>query len=215
MFFSFSGTGLAAVFINISVENFAGWKYSLTFKIIQTSYFAGCLVYIFFNLALVLSSVYIVTKFAPAAAGSGIPEIKGYLNGKFIHFELYLLSLAKVFFFFPSSCGVIYFDRFQIFGKSAGIDTHGILLFRTLIGKVCYYTYSWYLYWPHECGLLKVITCSFLLDIWKHRFSWWWSSPWKRRSTCTYWCLHCFFAWTSKYCNEDVLLNSKVHVFLL
>ncbi|KAI5381259.1 hypothetical protein KIW84_UN0879 [Lathyrus oleraceus] len=42
------------------------------------------------------SSVCIIT-FSPAAAGSGIPEIKGYLNG---------------------------------------VDTHGILLFRTLIGKV-------------------------------------------------------------------------------
>ncbi|KAL2530482.1 Chloride channel protein CLC-d [Forsythia ovata] len=91
------GTGLAAVFINISVENFAGWKYSLTFNIIQKSYLAGFLVYMLINLALVLSSVYIITNFAPAAAGSGIPEIKGYLNG---------------------------------------IDTHGILLFRTLIGKI-------------------------------------------------------------------------------
>nr|GMD60193.1 chloride channel protein CLC-D [Ipomoea batatas] len=91
------GTGLAAVFINISVENFAGWKYSLTFQIIQKSYFAGFLVYTLINVALVLSSVYIVTHFAPAAAGSGIPEIKGYLNG---------------------------------------IDMHGILLFRTLIGKI-------------------------------------------------------------------------------
>ncbi|CAI9118521.1 OLC1v1020104C1 [Oldenlandia corymbosa var. corymbosa] len=91
------GTGFAAVFINISVENFAGWKYSLTFSIIQKSYFAGFVVYILFNLALVLSSVYIITHFAPAAAGSGIPEIKGYLNG---------------------------------------IDTRGILLFRTLIGKI-------------------------------------------------------------------------------
>ncbi|KAL0367450.1 UNVERIFIED_CONTAM: Chloride channel protein CLC-d [Sesamum radiatum] len=45
------------------------------------------------NLALVLSSAWIITQFAPAAAGSGIPEIKG-------------------------------------------IDTHGILLFRTLIGKI-------------------------------------------------------------------------------
>ncbi|KAK6146080.1 hypothetical protein DH2020_019949 [Rehmannia glutinosa] len=87
------GTALAAVFINISVENFAGWKYSLTFNIIQKSYFAGFLVYMFINLALVLSSVYIITQFAPAAAGSGIPEIKG-------------------------------------------IDTHGILLFRTLVGKI-------------------------------------------------------------------------------
>ncbi|XP_062108383.1 chloride channel protein CLC-d isoform X2 [Humulus lupulus] len=55
------------------------------------------MVYILINLALVLSSVCIITQFAPAAAGSGIPEIKGYLNG---------------------------------------VDTHGILLFRTLIGKI-------------------------------------------------------------------------------
>lgn len=91
------GTGLAAIFINISVENFAGWKFALTFAIIQKSYLAGLLVYLLFNLALVFSSVYIITHFAPAAAGSGIPEIKGYLNG---------------------------------------IDVHGILLFRTLVGKI-------------------------------------------------------------------------------
>ncbi|CAM8918267.1 unnamed protein product [Rhodiola kirilowii] len=90
-------TGFAAVFINISVENFAGWKFELTFSIIQKSYFAGFIVYVLINLALVYSSVYIVTHFAPAAAGSGIPEIKGYLNG---------------------------------------VDAHGILLFRTLIGKI-------------------------------------------------------------------------------
>ena len=75
------GTGFAAVLINISVENFAGWKYSWTFTIIQKSYVAGFIVYASINLALVFSSVYIVTQFAPAAAGSGIPEIKGYLNG--------------------------------------------------------------------------------------------------------------------------------------
>lgn len=83
LFIFLSGTGLAAVFINISVENFAGWKFALTFSIIQKSYLAGFLIYILINLALVLSSVYIITQFAPAAAGSGIPEIKGYLNGKF------------------------------------------------------------------------------------------------------------------------------------
>lgn len=77
-----AGTGLAAVFINISVENFAGWKYSVTFNIIQKSYVAGFIVYILINLVLVYSSVYIVTQFSPAAAGSGIPEIKGYLNGE-------------------------------------------------------------------------------------------------------------------------------------
>nr|KYP67354.1 Chloride channel protein CLC-d [Cajanus cajan] len=90
-------TGLAAVFINIAVENFAGWKFSVTFDIIQKSYIAGFVVYVLINLVLVYSSVYIITQFAPAAAGSGIPEIKGYLNG---------------------------------------VDIHGILLFRTLIGKI-------------------------------------------------------------------------------
>ena len=77
-----AGTGLAAVFINISVENFAGWKFSLTFSIIQKSYVAGFIIYVLINLVLVYSSVYIITHFAPAAAGSGIPEIKGYLNGE-------------------------------------------------------------------------------------------------------------------------------------
>ncbi|XP_077210288.1 chloride channel D isoform X3 [Tasmannia lanceolata] len=91
------GTGLSAIFINLAVENFAGWKFSATFSIIQHSYIAGFVVYTVINLSLVFSSVYIVTQFAPAAAGSGIPEIKGYLNG---------------------------------------IDTPGILLFRTLIGKI-------------------------------------------------------------------------------
>ncbi|XP_030548161.1 chloride channel protein CLC-d [Rhodamnia argentea] len=92
------GTGLAAVFINISVENFAGWKFHLTFQIIQKSYLAGFVIYVLFNLALVLSSVYIVTHFAPAAAGSGIPEIKGYLNGVDIHGTLFFRTLiGKIF----------------------------------------------------------------------------------------------------------------------
>lgn len=84
-----AGTGLAAVFINISVENFAGWKFSVTFNIIQKSYVAGFIVYILINLVLVCSSVYIVTEFAPAAAGSGIPEIKGYLNGEINYSECF------------------------------------------------------------------------------------------------------------------------------
>lgn len=113
------GTGYAAVFINISVENFAGWKFALTFSIIQKSYLAGFIVYVLINMVLVFSSVYIVTRFAPAAAGSGIPEIKGYLNG---------------------------------------IDTHGILLFRTLIGKV---------WWHFPGGALQYFSESQAIDVLK------------------------------------------------
>ncbi|XP_002974732.2 chloride channel protein CLC-d [Selaginella moellendorffii] len=91
------GTGLSAFAINVAVENFSGWKFLATFAIMRHSYLAGFVIYALFNVALVFSSVYIVTSFAPAAAGSGIPELKGYLNG---------------------------------------IDTPGILLFRTLVGKI-------------------------------------------------------------------------------
>eukprot|EP00850_Spirogloea_muscicola_P011972 SM000076S21793 [mRNA] locus=s76:235730:243321:- [translate_table: standard] len=94
---SCSSTALAAFFINVAVENLAGWKFTATFWLLRHSYAAAFIVYALFNVALVLSSVHIVTEYAPAAAGSGIPEIKGYLNG---------------------------------------IDTPGILLLRTLLGKI-------------------------------------------------------------------------------
>lgn len=79
-------------------------------------------------MCLVFSSVYIVTQFAPAAAGSGIPEIKGYLNGKpaFITASIFLS-----FFLFRWLC-------ILITCVIAGVDAHGILLFRTLVGKVLY-----------------------------------------------------------------------------
>ncbi|TKY56320.1 Chloride channel protein CLC-d [Spatholobus suberectus] len=67
-------TGLAALFINIAVENFAGWKFSVMFDIIQKSYISGFVVYVLINLVLVYSSVYIITQFAPAAAGSELRE---------------------------------------------------------------------------------------------------------------------------------------------
>ncbi|GAQ87178.1 chloride channel protein [Klebsormidium nitens] len=90
-------TGLAIWFINLSVENFAGFKFSVTFAAMRFSYFLSFLVYAAFNTTLVLMSAVVVCYYAPASAGSGIPEIKGYLNG---------------------------------------IDMPGILLARTLVGKV-------------------------------------------------------------------------------
>ncbi|GBG68869.1 hypothetical protein CBR_g3566 [Chara braunii] len=92
-----AATGFIAFLINVAVENLAGWKFTATFWVMQYSYILSFFVYVLCNGLLVFSSVVIVTYFAPMAAGSGIPEIKGYLNG---------------------------------------IDTPGILLFRTLVGKV-------------------------------------------------------------------------------
>ncbi|CAI5507756.1 unnamed protein product [Closterium sp. Naga37s-1] len=90
-------TGLAAFSINVAVEILAGWKFGATWWVMQRSHALAFVVYLAFNVLLVFSSSFIVTRFAPAAAGSGIPEIKGYLNG---------------------------------------IDMPGILLVRTLVGKM-------------------------------------------------------------------------------
>jgi chloride channel 7 len=57
-------------------------------------FFLGLIVYIAFNAALVFSSAFIVTQFAPAAAGSGIPEIKAYLNGT-SHLFVFFLFFFK------------------------------------------------------------------------------------------------------------------------
>ena len=79
------GTALVAFVINISVENLAGAKFSLTFGAIGAGggggYLAGYVVYTSVNCLLVSGAAYVVTTFAPAAAGSGIPEVKSYLNG--------------------------------------------------------------------------------------------------------------------------------------
>ncbi|KAJ0977234.1 hypothetical protein J5N97_012708 [Dioscorea zingiberensis] len=76
------GTGFVGFFNNLAVENIAG------FKLLQTSNlmlerrffeafvaFAGC------NLILAALAAALCAYIAPAAAGSGIPEVKAYLNG--------------------------------------------------------------------------------------------------------------------------------------
>ena len=91
------GTALVAFLINLSVENIAGIKFEWTFAAMSHTYFGAFLVYALLNCLLVFGSACIVTYYTPAAAGSGIPEVKSYLNG---------------------------------------VDLPGVLLFRTLIGKV-------------------------------------------------------------------------------
>uniref|UniRef100_A0A4W4H6I5 Chloride channel protein n=1 Tax=Electrophorus electricus TaxID=8005 RepID=A0A4W4H6I5_ELEEL len=79
-------TGLIACFIDIVVEKLAGVKYSVVKKNIEMFTEVGglsisLLLWVVLNSAFVMVGAIIVTCFEPIAAGSGIPQIKCYLNG--------------------------------------------------------------------------------------------------------------------------------------
>ncbi|CAL1384809.1 unnamed protein product [Linum trigynum] len=75
-------TGVVGFFNNLAVENIAGFKLMWTNSLmLQNNYylafgaFAGC------NAVLAVAAAALCAYGAPAAAGSGIPEVKAYLNG--------------------------------------------------------------------------------------------------------------------------------------
>ncbi|PPR86366.1 hypothetical protein GOBAR_AA34318 [Gossypium barbadense] len=67
---------------NLAVENIAGVKFVITSNMMLTGrYEMAFLVFFLSNLVLTLFAAIITTFISPAAAGSGIPEVKAYLNG--------------------------------------------------------------------------------------------------------------------------------------
>ncbi|CAM6118423.1 unnamed protein product [Calypogeia fissa] len=75
-------TALVGLGINVAVENIAGAKFVWTAKDIQENgYVWAFLGYAGINVSLVGFAAVLVVYIAPAAAGSGIPEVKAFLNG--------------------------------------------------------------------------------------------------------------------------------------
>eukprot|EP01018_Ginkgo_biloba_P024751 Gb_03967 [translate_table: standard] len=75
-------TGLVGFFINLAVENIAGFKLVVTSSyMLQQRFVLAFVVYAGSNLGLAVMSALLCAYIAPAAAGSGIPEVKAYLNG--------------------------------------------------------------------------------------------------------------------------------------
>nr|XP_033471209.1 H(+)/Cl(-) exchange transporter 7-like [Epinephelus lanceolatus] len=99
-------TGLIACFIDIVVEQLAGIKYQVVKENIEKFTEVGGLsisliLWAVLNSAIVMLGAIIVAFFEPIAAGSGIPQIKCYLNGVKIPRVVRLKTLVvKV-------CGVI------------------------------------------------------------------------------------------------------------
>ncbi|KAK9735579.1 hypothetical protein RND81_04G214100 [Saponaria officinalis] len=76
------GTGLVGFFSNIAVENIAGFKLLLLNDLmLKENYFKAFLAFAGCNIVLAAAAGTLCAFVAPAAAGSGIPEVKAYLNG--------------------------------------------------------------------------------------------------------------------------------------
>ncbi|CAN6540743.1 unnamed protein product [Malus baccata var. baccata] len=74
--------GLIAFCNNLAVENIAGIKFVVTSNMmLQRRFWLAFAVFFFSNLGLTFFAVVVTAFVAPAAAGSGIPEVKAYLNG--------------------------------------------------------------------------------------------------------------------------------------
>ncbi|CAN6475479.1 unnamed protein product [Victoria cruziana] len=75
-------TGLVGFFNNLAVENIAGFKLLMTSNLmLENRYLLAFFAYSGCNLVLAAFAATICAYIAPAAAGSGIPEVKAYLNG--------------------------------------------------------------------------------------------------------------------------------------
>ncbi|CAI5982152.1 unnamed protein product [Closterium sp. NIES-64] len=77
-----AATGAVAFFINMGVENIAGFKYQMVRKYMKTeSLLAGFFILVCSDVSLVLFSSLLCNVISMEAAGSGIPDVKAYLNG--------------------------------------------------------------------------------------------------------------------------------------
>ncbi|KAM0940199.1 putative CBS domain, chloride channel, voltage gated, chloride channel, core [Dioscorea sansibarensis] len=75
-------TGLVGFFNNLAVENIAGFKLLLTSNfMLEQRFFEAFVIFAGCNVILAAGAALLCAYVAPAAAGSGIPEVKAYLNG--------------------------------------------------------------------------------------------------------------------------------------
>ncbi|KAJ6844711.1 chloride channel protein CLC-c-like [Iris pallida] len=152
------GTGLVGFFNNLAVENIAGFKLLLTSELmLQDRYFLGFVMFAGCNLVLAATAAALCAYIAPAAAGSGIPEVKAYLNGVDAH------SILA-----PSTLFVKIFG--SIFGVSAGFVlgkegpmVHTGACIANLLGqggsRKYHLTWKWLRYFKNDRDRRDLITC--------------------------------------------------------
>ncbi|KAL5699798.1 hypothetical protein ACHQM5_030652 [Ranunculus cassubicifolius] len=151
-------TGLVGFFSNIAVENIAGFKLLLTSDLVsEQKYFKGFIAFAGSNLILAIAAAALCAYIAPAAAGSGIPEVKAYLNGVDAHAILAPSTLfVKIF---GSILGVA--GGFVV-GKE-GPMVHTGACIANLLGqggsRKYHLTWKWLRYFKNDRDRRDLITC--------------------------------------------------------
>lgn len=150
--------GLIAAFVNLAVQNIAGFKLLVASRLIlQNRYILAFSMFMGSNLALTLLAAALTAYIAPTAAGAAVPEIKSYLNGVDLPGFLGLNTLfVKVF---GSICAV-----------SAGLDLgkegpliHTGSCIASLLGqggsRRYHLTWRWLRYFKNDRDRRDLITC--------------------------------------------------------
>ncbi|KAA3463135.1 chloride channel protein CLC-c-like [Gossypium australe] len=157
-------TGLVGIFNNIAVENIAGFKLLLTTELmLKHKYYKAFAAYAGCNLGLATSAAALCAFIAPAAAGSGIPEVKAYLNGV----DAYSILAPSTLFVKVNVIGIIFGS---IFGVAAGfvVGKEGPMVhtgscIASLIGqggsRKYHLTWRWLRYFKNDRDRRDLITC--------------------------------------------------------
>ncbi|KAJ6816447.1 chloride channel protein CLC-c-like isoform X1 [Iris pallida] len=152
------GTGLVGFFNNLAVENIAGFKLLLTSNfMLKERYKEAFVVYAGCNLILAAAAAALCAYVAPAAAGSGIPEVKAYLNGVDAHSILAPSTLfVKIF----GSIGGV--AAGFVVGKE-GPMVHTGACIASLLGqggsRKYHLTWTWLRYFKNDKDRRDLITC--------------------------------------------------------
>ncbi|XP_068652717.1 chloride channel protein CLC-c-like [Aristolochia californica] len=151
-------TGLVGFFNNLAVENIAGFKLLLTNGLmLKERYYEAFITYAGCNVLLAACAAALCAYIAPAAAGSGIPEVKAYLNGVDSHSILAPSTLfVKIF---GSVLGV---SAGFVLGKE-GPMLHTGACIASLLGqggsRKYHFTWTWLRYFKNDRDRRDLITC--------------------------------------------------------
>nr|XP_043622715.1 chloride channel protein CLC-c-like [Erigeron canadensis] len=151
-------TGLVGFFNNLAVENIAGFKFLLTSQLmLQQSYYLAFATFAGINLLLAFCAGVLCAYVAPAAAGSGIPEVKAYLNGIDAHSILAPSTLFVKIFGSILGCAAGF-----VVGKE-GPMVHTGACIANLLGqggsRKYHLTWNWLRYFKNDRDRRDLITC--------------------------------------------------------